>query len=119
MGMPETWAFSELFGFEEELLQFIPTPVLAVIVNMERLKKEEDKNNGSLDTEIDYYMKQTATLDNACGVIACIQAIFNNLGENKIHLIEGQPLKNFYNSVKDKDPAERASILEGFTEFQE
>jgi len=43
---PATWGFSELFGFDEELLQFIPTPVLAVVVNMERLKKEEDKEKG-------------------------------------------------------------------------
>ena len=47
---------------------------------MERLKKSEDKDKGSLDFYAAYYMKQTKELDNACGVIACIHSIFNNLG---------------------------------------
>jgi hypothetical protein len=47
---------------------------------MERLKKSEDKEKGSLESQAAYYMKQTKELDNACGVIACIHSIFNNLG---------------------------------------
>jgi hypothetical protein len=44
-------------------------------------------------------MKQTGVLDNACGVIACIHAILNNLGEgdNKITLNDGSVLSNFLN----------------------
>ena len=95
-GLPANWTFGEIYGFEEDLLAFIPTPVLAVIINAEVLKKQEDRAKGDLTVANEYYMKQTGTLDNACGVIACIHAIFNNLGEgaNKITLADGV-LKNY------------------------
>ena len=38
MGLPEQWAFSELYGFEEDLLAMIPQPVIAVIIAAQRLK---------------------------------------------------------------------------------
>ena len=78
MGLPEQWAFSELYGFEEDLLAMIPQPVIAVIIAAQRLKKTEDKELGSPDTEAEFYMHQTGKLDNACGVIACLHAIYNN-----------------------------------------
>jgi len=43
-------------------------------------------------------MDQTGTLDNACGVIACLHAIFNNLGDDKVILKDGV-LKNFSNAI--------------------
>eukprot|EP00354_Favella_ehrenbergii_P011262 CAMPEP_0170455272 /NCGR_PEP_ID=MMETSP0123-20130129/3292_1 /TAXON_ID=182087 /ORGANISM="Favella ehrenbergii, Strain Fehren 1" /LENGTH=121 /DNA_ID=CAMNT_0010718355 /DNA_START=36 /DNA_END=401 /DNA_ORIENTATION=- len=93
-GLPARWTFGEIYGFEEDLLAFIPQPCLAVIINAEFLKKQEDRARGDLAVANDYYMKQTGVLDNACGVIACIHAILNNLGEgdNKIKLEEGKPL---------------------------
>ena len=65
-------------------------------------------------------MKQTEVLDNACGVIACIHAILNNLGEgaNKIQLGDGV-LKNYLDQNRTNTPAERATSLETFTEFQQ
>lgn len=78
LGLPSKWTFGELYGFEEDLLGFVPQPCLAVIVNAERLKKAEDKERGDPATPVDFYMDQTSKLDNACGVIACIHAIYNN-----------------------------------------
>ena len=46
------WAIGEVFvrlGFDEDLLAFLPQPVVGVIVNIERLKKEEDTALGSPD----------------------------------------------------------------------
>ena len=121
LGLPETWGFSELFGFDEDLLGFVPQPVVAVIVNYERLKKTEDKERGSPDSTttqvVNYYMKQTATLDNACGVIACLHSIYNNL--HLIALEKDKTLAKYLKDVETKTPEERATILEGFTEFQE
>ena len=98
-GLPSNWAFGEVFGFDEELLAFLPQPVTAVVVNAEFLKKQEDRQKGDMNVATDYYMKQTAVLDNACGVIACIHAILNNLGEGdtKITLTEGSVLANYHN----------------------
>lgn len=47
VGMSKDWAIGEVFGFDEELLAFLPQPIIGVIVNMERLKKEEDVAKGS------------------------------------------------------------------------
>ena len=97
-GLPANWTFGEIYGFDEDLLAFVPQPVIAVIVNAEFLKKQEDRQRGDVSVANNYYMKQTNTLDNACGVIACIHAILNNLGEgeNKIALSTGV-LQNFMN----------------------
>ena len=47
-GLPDKWTFGEIYGFEEDLLAFIPTPVLAVIINAQFLKKDEDRAKGNL-----------------------------------------------------------------------
>ena len=120
LGLPAKWTFGEIYGFEEDLLAFIPTPCIAVIINAEFLKKQEDRQRGDLTVANEYYMKQTNVLDNACGVIACIHAVLNNLGDadNKITLADGGVLSNFLTQAKSLSPAERAATLEGFTEFQ-
>ena len=110
-------AFNEIFGFEEDLLCMIPTPRYGVIICAERLKKAEDKAKGDLAIESEFYMDQTETLDNACGVIACLHLIYNNLGDDKIVLNDGV-LKNYLTACEGKDNAERAKILETFSEFK-
>ena len=49
MGLPEQWAFSEIYGFEDDLLAMVPQPVVAVIIAAQRLKKSDDKELGSAD----------------------------------------------------------------------
>ena len=119
-GLPDNWTFGEIYGFEEDLLAFVPQPVLAVIVNAEFLKKTEDREKGDMNVANEYYMKQTGVLDNACGVIACIHAILNCLGDGdkKIKLTEGSTLAKFLAAAKDKTPDERATALENFEGFQ-
>ena len=41
IGMSRDYSIGEVFGFDEELLAFLPQPIHAIIVNVERLKKEE------------------------------------------------------------------------------
>ena len=57
VGLDNQFAIGEVFGFDEELLAFLPQPIHATIVCYERLKKEEDVELGSEDTQVDYYMK--------------------------------------------------------------
>ena len=119
VGMPNNWTFGEIYGFEEDLLAFIPTPCVAVIINAEFLKKEEDRAKGDISVANDYYMKQTDVLDNACGVIACIHAILNNLGEGegKITLKEGSVLANMRTACASMSAEERAAALEANADF--
>jgi len=83
IGLPESWAIGEVFGFDEDLLAFLPQPIIGVIVAVERLKKHEAIQCGSVEnnSKVPFYMKQTGELDNACGIIACIHATLNNLDQ--------------------------------------
>lgn len=118
LGLPATWGFGDLYGLDEDLLEMATQPVMAVIINSERLMQTEDKEKGNPGTAADFYMKQSGTLDNACGIIACIHAILSNLGDDKITLQEGA-LKNFHSACLGKTPEERAAFLEGFAELQQ
>ena len=64
---------------------------------MEIKDKATDRQRGdeANTDKVNYYMKQTGVLDNACGVIACIHAILNNLGPDKIVLEPGKTLTMF------------------------
>ena len=115
-GMSAEWAFSELFGFDPDLLGFVPRPVQGVIINAQYLKKGEERDKGDPAAQVDFYMDQSGTLDNACGLVACLHAIFNNQGS--IQLGDGV-LKNYLENVKSKTPAEKCLFLENFKEFQD
>lgn len=60
-----------------------------------------------------FYMKQY--VKNACGTMALIHAIFNNL--DTIELKEGSVIKNFYEKTKDLTPEERGKMLETADDF--
>ena len=51
------YAFNDIFGFEEELLAFIPQPRYGVIICVERLKIAEDLERGDPAVECDFYME--------------------------------------------------------------
>jgi ubiquitin carboxyl-terminal hydrolase L3 len=116
LGVSDKWAVGEVYGFDEDLLAFLPQPVIGVIVNVEILKREEDKARGSEDTSVDFYMKQSGTLDNACGIIACLHATLNNL--DSVDLKGDSILHNFHTRTKELSPEERAAFLENDNAFK-
>jgi ubiquitin carboxyl-terminal hydrolase L3 len=116
LGMSDKWGIGEVYGFDEDLLAFLPQPVIGVILNVEILKRAEDKVRGSEDTNVDFYMKQSGTLDNACGIIACLHATLNNL--DRVDLNADSILHNFYTKTKDLSPEERAAFLETDNAFK-
>ena len=89
--------------------------MLGVIANVERLKKADDKAKGDASEKIEFYMKQTGDLDNACGVIASLHAVLNNL--SSISLKPDSILQQFKMESAEKSPEERATLLEGFKAF--
>merc|ERR1719447_738593 len=57
-----------------------------------------------------YYMKQT--ISNACGTVALMHSVINNVNGDVIKLNDG-PLKKFIEATKEMTPEERAVKLEG------
>ena len=99
-------------------MSFVPKPVIAVIATFENLKKAEEKKDAEIShAEVEYYMKQTQKLDYACGVIACIHSVLNNL--DKVNIADGSVLHRFYQTVKGQSPLDRALTLENMKDFQE
>lgn len=116
----ENYTVNEVWGFDPELLAFLPQPCLAAIGLYMRLpdKSAEDKARGQADFSCDYYMDQSGTLDNACGIIALMHAVLNN---PSIPLTEGSPLHKFKlaNTTADSTAASRCEALENSTEIHD
>lgn len=118
IGLPDEFGFSEVYGFDEELLTFIPGPVLGVIANLEHLKRAEARVRGDASIEVPFYMKQSGTLDNACGIIAALHAVCNNL-ETIQGVKPGSILERHLATTAGQSPEEKCTSLEENKEFQE
>ncbi|CAI2378983.1 unnamed protein product [Moneuplotes crassus] len=119
LGMSIDWHICEIFGMDDDCLSFVPRPCVGVIVTFERTEDRDDgkPGDGTSSTLVPFYMKQTGTLDNACGIIACLHAIINHISD--ISLAADSILDKFKKDTADKTPEERASYLEEFKDFQE
>jgi len=114
----------EIFGFDEDLLAFVPQPVLGIIVCYERLIPKSEYRPvdlGSVENydRVSFYMHQSGTLDNACGIIACLHAVFNS---PLIRVDPGSVLGRFRHgtagSPPPSSPGERCEALERNAEFR-
>ncbi|XP_022639130.1 ubiquitin carboxyl-terminal hydrolase 3-like isoform X2 [Vigna radiata var. radiata] len=102
----------DVFGLDEELLEMVPKPVLAVLflypitakTEEERLQQENEKKDYSSKV---YFMKQT--VGNACGLIGLLHALGNLTSEVK--LVEGSFFDEFFKSTASMDPLQRAAFL--------
>ncbi|KNC97438.1 uncharacterized protein SPPG_07360 [Spizellomyces punctatus DAOM BR117] len=110
------WAFTDVWGLDEELLQFIPRPAVAVVLlfpitdkyEQYRLSEEERlRREGQVVSPQIYFVRQT--IPNACGTIGLLHALANNT--DLLTLKEG-PLQRILDQTKDKTPEERARVLE-------
>ena len=115
VGLPQDWIVSEVFGLDDDSLSFVPKPVIAVIATFESINDEESRQLGDIQHETGFYMKQSSKLDNACGVIACLHSILNNL--DKFTLTEDSLLHKYNTEAIGKTPVERATFLENYKEF--
>lgn len=132
IGLSPKYEIGEVIGFDEELLNFVPQPLYGIIVAFERTakgrkKKEEEKNNlvddnnsesGGKTKDVKFFMRQSGTLDNACGIIACLHAILNN-NERQLEMIRPESvLHKFQNTTESQTPTERCASLEKDAQFQ-
>jgi len=107
IGMPEDWAVTDIIGFDPELLAFVPQPVAAVILLFPTSTADNSDQDGN-ETDGVYFMKQT--IRNACGTIALLHALGNNLG--RIDLQENSALKKFFDMTLNMSPQEKGTYLE-------
>ncbi|KAJ7944702.1 Ubiquitin carboxyl-terminal hydrolase [Quillaja saponaria] len=120
LGLPEDEAeCCDVYGLDEELLEMVPKPVLAVLflypltskTEEERLLQENEKKEHSSRV---YFMKQT--VGNACGTIGLLHAVGNITSEIKI--LEGSFLDRLLKSTASMDPLQRAAFLENDREME-
>ncbi|XP_028405583.1 ubiquitin carboxyl-terminal hydrolase isozyme L3-like [Dendronephthya gigantea] len=116
IGMSKKWQFVDVLSLDEELLCMIPQPVCALVLlfpcseKYYHFKEEEEncieKKGQTISSNL-YYTKQT--IGNACGTVALIHCVANNM--EQISIDEGF-LKTFIESTKSLTPEEKAAKLE-------
>eukprot|EP01117_Protostelium_nocturnum_P016070 TRINITY_DN6298_c0_g1_i1.p1 TRINITY_DN6298_c0_g1~~TRINITY_DN6298_c0_g1_i1.p1 ORF type:complete len:225 (+),score=63.50 TRINITY_DN6298_c0_g1_i1:146-820(+) len=102
LGLKEGWQISELFSLDEEMLSFVSTPVLSVILLFEH--KEQDNASGTKEGEGLFFVKQIKELGDACGTIALIHVLSNNSSHDVLD--ENGVLSHFLKECKGKQPKE-------------
>uniref|UniRef100_A0A1B6FL35 Ubiquitin carboxyl-terminal hydrolase n=1 Tax=Cuerna arida TaxID=1464854 RepID=A0A1B6FL35_9HEMI len=116
IGVPEKWQVTDVYGLDDDMLGVVPQPILSLMLLFPTSKNYEDhcvKENANIEVKGQktssnvYYMKQY--LHNACGTVAIIHSVANNLG--KIQLTDGC-LKDFLYSSTNLSPEERGELLQ-------
>ncbi|CAO1424471.1 unnamed protein product, partial [Diamesa hyperborea] len=122
LGVSEDYKLVDVYGLDSEMLGFLPKPVKSLILlfpcseKYEAHRKEQDEKLKQDPPAIPsnmFYMKQY--IHNACGTIALVHAILNNVHE--ITLKDDSVLKNFFEKAKPLNPEERAKLLEADAAF--
>ncbi|KAL8552825.1 hypothetical protein ACS0TY_001494 [Phlomoides rotata] len=109
----------DVYGLDEELLEMVPKPVLAVLF-LYPITSESEEERIQQDCSMKepssgvYFMKQT--VGNACGTIGLLHAVGNITSE--IKLVEGSYLDNFFKTTAKMNPSERATFLENDREME-
>lgn len=106
----ERFSFQDVFGLDPELLMMVPTPVIAVIVLYPLTEATEAIQPGQMETVPNdlFYMKQT--IGNACGTIAVLHCLGNNVKRMRIE--DGSFLDRFLKNSASMSPEERGKLLE-------
>ncbi|XP_058835745.1 ubiquitin carboxyl-terminal hydrolase [Topomyia yanbarensis] len=126
LGVSPLWNIVDIYGMDDELLAFVPSPLKSLIFLFpcsdiyEEFRANEDEELKAKNIQHPknlFYTRQY--VHNACGTIALVHAILNN---PDIELEEGSVMKKYYDATKDKSPEERGKALEhdsGFIETHE
>ncbi|XP_022187987.1 ubiquitin carboxyl-terminal hydrolase isozyme L3 [Nilaparvata lugens] len=112
----EKWQVSDVYGLDPDVLAIVPRPVLALIMlfpcsdKYEEYKKEQEEEITKKGQTVPgnlFFVKQY--VHNACGTIALIHSIANNL--DSIKLGDGH-LKKYLDDAVKLSPDERGHLLQ-------
>ncbi|CAG8653663.1 8325_t:CDS:2 [Paraglomus occultum] len=112
LGLSRSWAYTDVFGLDQELLAMVPQPVASVLLlypitaNNEKYRKQQAQKEGQIISSDLIFYKQT--ISNACGTIGLLHSLANSLDVSQVN----GPLKSLIEKTKDASPEERAKILE-------
>lgn len=108
LGLSPDWSVVDVIGFDDELLAFVPQPIAALILLFPTSQADSaEAGDASLVDKV-FYMKQT--IHNACGTIALLHAVGNNL--DKMEIAEDSLLRKFFDATAAMSPEERGKELE-------
>lgn len=115
LGVSSKWTLVDVYGLDPDILAVVPKPTLALILLYPHSEKAQAytselvariKDEGQELSSNLFHMEQYVS--NACGTIALIHAIANNLDEVKLR--DGS-LKTFLDKAKDLSFEERGKLL--------
>ncbi|KAI8060052.1 hypothetical protein BC940DRAFT_312862 [Gongronella butleri] len=121
-GVASNWSFCDVFGFDPELLAFVPQPVEALIFLFpitDAYEAHRRETNAQIkakqptvfeDTKHIHFFKQT--ISNACGMIGLLHALANNKQKPGIFSADDALFPSIMRQTKDMTPNERAAFLE-------
>jgi len=118
LGVPSDWELVDVYGLDPELLAFLPSPVVAMILlfpineKYETYRKQEEEEVNLRGQEVSpkvYFMKQT--IGNACGTVALLHSILNNKDHIPFDGSNGR-LQKFLESTSNMKPDEIAKFME-------
>jgi ubiquitin carboxyl-terminal hydrolase L3 len=99
---------SHVQGLDDDLLACLPQPVVTMILLFpSKCKVKFDESKRGDDSNL-FFLRQVHALDDACGTIAMVHSISNNV--DLVGLGEGA-LKSYVDTVKDKSAEERGQAL--------
>ncbi|CAG4977330.1 unnamed protein product [Colias eurytheme] len=115
LGVSSKWKMVDVLGLEKDALQWVPRPVLAVLLlfplseSYEQHRSQEEIELRSKAQEVNDVFHLRQVLSNVCGTIALVHSVANNA--HTIEIEEG-PLKRFLNDAKGLDAAAKGALLE-------
>ncbi|CAB3243109.1 unnamed protein product [Arctia plantaginis] len=123
LGVSDKWRMVDVIGLEGEALQWVPRPVLAVVLlfplseayEKHRTEEEKELQEKNVPPPKDlFHLKQV--LSNVCGTIALVHSVANNI--NNIDISDGL-LKNYLTEAKGLDASAKGALLENSTAILE
>ncbi|PVV01487.1 hypothetical protein BB560_004091 [Smittium megazygosporum] len=123
LGVQDSVCFGDVYGLDDELLSFVPRPCYAIIFlfpvnsvsNDQRISIAQencDINSLPQDKIKPYFINQT--ISNACGAIAVIHSIANNLDYIKL---DSGTLSKFIQKTKNLSSLDKGRALETDSDF--
>jgi len=117
VGMPSSWAFTDIFGLDEELLAMVPPGAVAVTLLfdssrdvMRKWKAEQKAAIQASGQKISPSLKHLRQyVGNACGTIATIHSLANNA--EALGLSADSPLGKFLAAADGKTPDDIGIML--------